>query len=126
MRVIFAYCLLLLHSYALAEMVDHRMNGSFFDVEHEGEGFIVEITGESTALIYWFTYDDAGNQRWFIGTGDVSENQIFVQELLAGSGARFGDGFVPTDVLLTPVGNLNLEWSDCDTCLLYTSPSPRD
>jgi arylsulfatase A-like enzyme len=94
--------------------VDFRMSGAWFDPTHDGEGFLVEVLDDEWAVVYWFTYDEAGAQRWFIGTGDVQDNAVVVDELLAGSGARFGENFDAEDVNLSPVGNLSLSWLDCE------------
>lgn len=97
------------------ETVDHRMTGAWFDPAHNGEGFLVEVLDERSAVVYWFTYDTDGAQRWFIGEGVVQGDRIEFEELLAGSGASFGAGFNPDDVVLEAVGTMSLQWSDCNT-----------
>lgn len=94
--------------------VDHRMTGAWFDPTHSGEGYILEVLDETKAVVYWFTYDEEGQQRWFIGEGEVLGDCIEFAELLAGSGGRFGPGFDPEDVVLSPVGDLSMQWSGCD------------
>jgi len=97
-----------------AETVDYRMSGAWFDPSHNGEGFLVEVLDEERALVYWFTYDESGGQRWFIGLGEIQGDTIAVEELLAGSGAKFGENFDPEDVDLSLAGKLLLRWSSCD------------
>ncbi|MCP4044914.1 MAG: hypothetical protein GY732_02855, partial [Gammaproteobacteria bacterium] len=51
--------------------IDERMSGSWYDPAHNGEGFLLEVLEDEQAIVYWFTYDENGNQRWFIGLGEV-------------------------------------------------------
>ena len=83
---------------------DVSKSGAWYDPSHDGEGFLVEILAEGNAVVYWFTYDEAGNQRWFTGTGEAAGNVIEIKQLLAGSGAKFGDQFDPGDVVLAAAG----------------------
>lgn len=96
-------------------VVDQHMTGAWFDPSHSGEGYILEVLNEQAAVVYWFTYDEDGAQRWFIGEGEVLGDRIEFAELLAGSGGRFGPDFDPGDVVLSPVGDLTMQWTDCGT-----------
>ncbi len=84
--------------------------GSWFDVSHNGEGFTVTFINASTAVVYWFTYDRHGNQRWYFGIAAVEGTRLVVEELLTSSGGRFGPGYNPADVEVTPVGSLVLNF----------------
>jgi arylsulfatase A-like enzyme len=96
---------------------DVSKSGAWYDPAHDGEGFLVEILADGNAVVYWFTYDEAGNQRWFTGTGETIGSGIEIKQLLAGSGAKFGDQFDPGDVVLAAAGTLFLSWSTCDNGL---------
>jgi len=98
-------------------VIDSRMTGSWYDPAKNGQGFLLEVLGDDKALIYWFTYDESGRQRWFIGEGGVSGSAIVFNQLLAGSGTVFGDDFDPEDVEFVRVGELSITWSDCDTAV---------
>jgi hypothetical protein len=93
--------------------VDSTYSGAWFNPGHDGEGFIVEVLEDQRALVYWFTYDDRGNQRWMLGTGTVEANRIEIAELMDASGGRFGSDFDPADVELKTVGSLNISFQDC-------------
>ncbi len=56
-------------------------SGSWFDPARDGEGFIVQFFSDSQAVIYWFTYNEDGTQRWFIGLGDASGDRLVVDDL---------------------------------------------
>ncbi len=94
-------------------LVDSKMSGSWFDPTHNGEGFLLEVLESGTVVVYWFTYDEAGNQRWFFGTGSTQGDTVVVDTLLAASGSVFGEGFDPDDVVFSEVGNLSIKWADC-------------
>ena len=114
------YCLLLLvagsfnHAYALAS-VDARMGGAWFDPTHSGEGFLLEVLEDNRAVIYWFTYDEAGAQRWFFGLGETVNDSAVFNELMVATGAVFGEQFDPGDVIYSDIGELTIQWSDCST-----------
>lgn len=97
--------------------VDHRFSGAWFDAEHDGEGFIIEVLENDRATISWFTYRDDGTQRWFLGIGEVNGNIITVADLLETHGGRFGENFNPDDVIFESVGTLSLSFLDCSTAL---------
>ena len=85
----------------------------WFDPTHDGEGFVIEVLDNQRAVVYWFTYDKAGNQRWMIGIGQVRGNEVVFPELLESSGGIFGDAFDPAQVQFSNAGNASFVWSDC-------------
>jgi arylsulfatase A-like enzyme len=102
-------------STAVAFQADTTLTGAWFDPTHDGEGFLVEALDDGQAVVYWFTYDDSGNQRWFIGTGTLSGDSAGFDQLLSASGPSFGDAYDTEDVRLEVVGQLTITWSDCDS-----------
>jgi len=92
---------------------DHRHSGAWFDREHRGEGFLVEVLEAGRAVVYWFTYGDDGRQRWLIGVGEVDGNRLVFDEMLESHGGRFGPDFDPDDVVLTPAGTLSITFNGC-------------
>ncbi len=100
-------------------------SGSWYDPAHDGEGWIVEVLDEHSAVIYWFTYDPDGNQSWLVGVVDLDGNTL-AGELLIASGAVFGPDFDPADVSLEPWGNVSLRLDDCQSgALEYVSYFPE-
>lgn len=89
------------------------LTGSWYDRTHSGEGLAVEIHDDGNALAYWFSFDNQGNQSWFIGVGSHQDNVIDISEMLTTSGGRFGPEFNPDDVEITPWGSIRIEL-DCD------------
>jgi hypothetical protein len=77
--------------------------------------------GNGRALVYWFTYDDQGQQRWMLGTGTVEGNRVEVETLLEPQGARFGKAFRPADVELLAVGSMSITFLDCSSAYVNYS-----
>lgn len=88
-------------------------DGAWFDPTHDGEGFQIEILDDQSALVAWYTFDAFGNQRWLSGVGAIQGNRIVIDELTIASGAVFGDGFDPADVVRQVWGSAILTFSDC-------------
>jgi hypothetical protein len=101
--------------------IDHRFSGAWFDSSHDGEGFIIEVLEENRALVYWFTYQEDGSQRWMLGVGEVQDNRITISNLVDTHGGRFGEQFDPNDVVMSTVGSLSLSFLDCSSALVSYS-----
>ena len=104
-----------------APAIDHQYSGAWFDPSHDGEGFIIEVLEDQKAIVYWFTYQFDGSQRWMLGVGDVKDNRIEIADLLDTRGGRFGKNFNPDDVVLEKVGSMTLSFLDCSTALVNYS-----
>lgn len=101
----------------LIPQVDHGFSGAWFDPDHEGEGFIVEVLEGGQAVIYWFTYHEDGRQRWLFGAGQVLGNRIVIDEMLDARGATFGNSFDPGDVVMSVRGSLTVTFLGCGEAL---------
>ncbi|MCB1583684.1 MAG: FG-GAP repeat protein [Xanthomonadales bacterium] len=75
--------------------------GSWFDPAQSGHGLAVEILSENRALIYWYVYDDMGNQVWLLGSGTYSGDTITADMVITRGGMfppNFNNGVVETDI----------------------------
>lgn len=115
-RVLCALALIVPVLPALAEefSVTSGLSAHWYSPERSGEGLVLEILSEEAALLYWFTYDEGGNQRWLIDVGEISDSEIVFPELTVTRGGRFGPDFDPDDVEYQVVGEAVLSFSDCD------------
>lgn len=102
-----------------AEIVGPGHTAHWYVPESSGAGWTLEVLDETTALIYWFTYDESGDQRWLIGAGEIhrtSEGEwIEFPELYVTSGGSFGESFDPDDIDRQLVGNAQMWFSDCES-----------
>jgi len=119
LKAIVLLCLLMVTGLASAQSA-RDFSGLWFDPTHNGEGFVVEVVSEELAVVYWFTYDVEGKQRWFIGLADVSGDELKVSELLMPIGAQFGPDFDPADVEQHAVGSLALSFMSDSATAQYT------
>lgn len=87
--------------------------GSWFQRDRNGEGIQIQWNVRNEALLTWYAFKDDGTPFWLIGVGTFTEGRISFPVLLSGSGAVFGSGFDPNDVVLEDWGSLELSL-DCD------------
>jgi len=95
--------------------VSHAQTAHWYDPGREGEGWSLEILDGEQALVYWFTYDEQGNPRWLLGTGEIIDDRIEFPELVVTHGGRFGPGFDPDEVVREVVGSAVMHFHDCDS-----------
>ncbi len=73
-----------------------ELSGSWFDPARDGEGISIQLLEGGRSLLYWFTFDDEGGQRWLFEVGDVLEQALDWKPLLQTRG-HFGQGLAPDD-----------------------------
>ncbi|MFU8832533.1 MAG: hypothetical protein ACNA7J_10300, partial [Wenzhouxiangella sp.] len=99
-----------------AETVIHPGHSAhWFNPERSGEGWVLEVLADDWAVMYWFTYDEQGNQRWLTGVGEVDGDAIFFPEVIVTRGGRFGPDFDPDEVVREVVGQTTFRFDDCST-----------
>lgn len=94
-------------------------SGHWYVPDRSGEGWVLEILGEKRALVYWFTYDESGNQRWLIGDGEIRETaegwEVVFPEMLITEGPRFGADFDPASFASEVAGEGLFRFADCSS-----------
>ena len=90
------------------------LSGAWFNLQRDGEGFILEVIDEATVLAYWFTYDSEGNQMWTLGLGELDSAGEAVITMQRSSGGNFGDRFNPETVVLHDWGEVRLRMGECN------------
>ena len=88
------------------------LSGSWYDPSHDGEGYNIEVLIDGRVVVYWFSYDPAGQRRWFFGLGDIIDGKLVFDDMLTSSGGLFGPDFNPETVEFKPWGRLELDL-DC-------------
>ncbi len=87
-------------------------SGSWYDPSHDGEGFIIQFIDDGQAVVYWFTFDEDGNQRWFLGVGTATGDVLQLDVLQVTEGGEFGAGFDPSAIGRIDVGELTITFDD--------------
>ena len=110
-------------------VADARFSGSWFNPQRSGEGWILEMLPDGSALLFWFTYPptgSAGDQQWLIAqNGHVQGSRIVFEDIYLTSGTRFGGGFNAADVRLSRWGDITIDFDDCNSgTLSYSGRSP--
>ena len=95
-------------------VIEAGTSSAWFDPAHDGEGFMLEILAGKRAVLYWFTYNETGEQDWYISVGNVQGNRVLFDELVQTSGGVFGPDFDPDKVTRKVVGSAAFSWSSCD------------
>jgi hypothetical protein len=94
-------------------IVDGDFSGHWLNKTPQGEGLTVQVLDTGDVIVYWLTYDAAGDQRWLFGIGRREGSKVIVDDLQVTGGGAFATP-VETDVELTTVGELTIEFEDCD------------
>jgi hypothetical protein len=106
-------------------VVEPGTSAAWFDSSHTGEGFIIEILADNQAVMYWFTYDETGEQAWYIAIGEVRGNRLLFPEVIRTSGGVFGPEFDPDSVVRTVIGSASFLYESCDTGTMVYQFSDR-
>ncbi|MGY6587003.1 MAG: hypothetical protein ACXIUB_01810 [Wenzhouxiangella sp.] len=61
------------------------MSGLWFDPQRNGEGFLIEITAQGIAQVYWLGHrdDDSGEQQWWVGQAMPGSSTIEVDAMIS-------------------------------------------
>jgi hypothetical protein len=62
--------------------------------------------------VFWFVFDNNGNQAWISGVGQINGNKL-VMDSARRLGAKFPPNFVTADAVGTPWGTLTFTFTDC-------------
>jgi len=89
------------------------ITGAWFNQNQSGHGFQLEVLPGNLALMYWYTFDAAGNQAWIAGVGQITGNQATVPAVLV-QGGRFPPNFDPTKITKPAWGTVTFTFSGCN------------
>jgi hypothetical protein len=104
------------------------VSGAWFDAARNGEGIILEIMADGSALAIWFTYPaagEAGEQAWLIASNGIVEgDRVRFGQVLRPTGGRFGAAFDPAQIQLQAWGTLELRFANCNaTTVSWNGPT---
>lgn len=91
------------------------LGGNWAVFGHSGEGFMIDVTEAGQLVAIWFTYDDAGNQKWLIGVADDFDGNQVTMSVDEVTGPVFGPDFDSADVVVEQWGTISFTFAGCDT-----------
>lgn len=109
---------------ASAKYLRTGISGAWFDPARSGEGWLVETLTDTLGLVYWFSYTPTGEQAWWGGVGDITNGSITVNAAVQPVGGRFGEGYNPAQVTLTPWGPFAMTFNGCSHAVLAAFGPP--
>jgi hypothetical protein len=104
-----------------SEKTSQDISGSWFDPNHDGEGYIVQQLATDLALVFWFTYTESGEQAWMLNTANLQNGVMQIDSLLQPQGGIFGRSYKPQQVSQKPWGYLELELNCTSGDAIYLS-----
>jgi len=104
------------------EIDEGLLSGSWYDPTHDGEGYVLEVLADQRVLVYWFSYDQQANRRWFFGVGGIQEDRITFNNMRTTHGGIFGADFDPATVERESWGSLELDL-ECESGIASFTPS---
>ncbi len=105
-------------------IVTKSFTGSWYQPALSGQGFLLEIAksnNQKIGLLSWYTFDNAGNHMWLIGTGSISGQQI-VFNMTETTGGRFGLAHDPASVSNSNWGTVTFNFTDCNNATVNWNP----
>lgn len=100
-----------------AILITGAFTGAWYDEDNAGHGYLLQIleqNGQDVAMVFWFTYDDQGNQTWLNGLGEVDGETVTV-ELMEYTGGEMSGGSIMTDDISGSMwGTLTLSFHNCN------------
>ncbi|UXI68024.1 Kelch repeat-containing protein [Tahibacter amnicola] len=97
-------------------------SGPWFVASRSGEGWFLEELPGGSMVVYWFTFDPAGNQAWTVGSGVRQGNRLVIPGNTITRGTRFGADFNPAAIENRHWGQLEFTFTSCNTAQVsYTS-----
>ena len=90
------------------------ISGNWYNPAQNGHGFQFEVlkSAPNVVTVFWFTFDNAGNQVWISGAGTIDGNRLVVQALRQMNG-RFPPYFDSTALNQLSWGTLTFTFTDC-------------
>jgi hypothetical protein len=102
-------------------------SGSWFSADRAGEGFILQVLDNGTALLLWFTFPPSGSsaqQAWIYADGGAVEgDRIRFTNAVTTHGGRFGATSGPVIVQRIPWGSVEFQFTGCNAgTVTYAGP----
>ena len=104
-----------------SDQISTSHSGSYFNAAQNGHGLAVEMLPNGSGLIYWYVFDDAGNQVWLLGSGAYNGAQLTVEMRIV-TGSMFPPNFDSNDLTSDVWGTASLTFDDCNNATYTWQP----
>ena len=115
-RACFAGLLLCLVTGANGSQGQFDFSGPWYNADRHGEGWVLEQLSGSRSVVYWFTYDRHGSQKWFHGVGEMIVEggglRVEFPDLYVTRNGVFGPD-ASTEVTLEHAGSISFSFDSC-------------
>ncbi len=91
--------------------------GSWIDIEHDNEGWVIQLLEDDRVTVAWYTYDLLGNQAWMSTVGSLVDNVAHFPELIITQGGKFGTEADSDNVEISAWGSLTITFIDCNNAI---------
>ncbi len=101
------------------------ITGSWYNPAQSGQGFNIEVLPNNQIGVYWYTFDQSGNNLWLTGVGVYGgdfPNTASIP-LTITTGGFFPPKFDPNAITRNPWGQLTITFSDCNTAQAVWTPT---
>jgi hypothetical protein len=99
--------------------IQPALTGSWYDKYLSGQGFNIEVIANNQVVVFFYTFDPAGNNVWLIGLGtqeNVDQDSGFATiPLYTTMNGKFPPFYDPSTITKAPWGTLSLHFSDCNS-----------
>jgi hypothetical protein len=99
-------------------MVTRHFTGAWDQVEHESQGLLLEVIEQlddsRKSVAYWYTYGADRKSAWYLGIGDLDEDQIDF-ELYEPADVGFMQLEDPDNAPIHSIGTMTIIFDSCDT-----------
>src|SRR6185503_17725269 len=108
--------------------VGPAFSGSWYSADRSGEGFILQVLDNGSALLLWFTYPPAGSsapQAWiYADGGSVEGDRIRFGSAVTTRGGRFGATAGGVQAQRIPWGTVEFRFTGCNAGeVTYAGPA---
>lgn len=100
-----------------AVMITGAFTGAWYDEDAPGQGYLLQVLdqdGVQRAMVFWFTYDSEGNQRWLNGLAEVDGDSVTLELLYTSGGELSSTGFNNDGLVTESWGTLTLSFHNCN------------
>jgi len=93
--------------------IESHHSGLWFNPEQDGHGLNIIVLENNTMIIFWYTFDNEGNQIWLLGSGSF-ENDLATLSVVSTENGLFPPNFNAADVETTQWGSFEIEFDGCN------------